>query len=120
MWLKKFEADTAPELRPSCLSLLRKVELQRAWRVGCGRGAVRRPLLVWIGLYSMQKLLASKKEVLPIIMITAPLSSQMYPVTVSITHQHSQRHITTSMIITMTTRGTILFITIITWYSQHH
>ncbi|KAB0402172.1 hypothetical protein E2I00_018609, partial [Balaenoptera physalus] len=95
VWLKKFEAGIAPELWPSCLSLLRKVELQRAWRVGCGRGAVRRPLPVWIGLYSMQKLLASKKEVLPIIMITAPLSSQIYPITVSITHQHPQRHITT-------------------------
>uniref|UniRef100_A0A8C0HWG5 Guanylate cyclase n=1 Tax=Balaenoptera musculus TaxID=9771 RepID=A0A8C0HWG5_BALMU len=29
VWLKKFEAGTAPELRPSCLSLLRKIELQR-------------------------------------------------------------------------------------------
>ncbi|XP_057605430.1 guanylate cyclase D-like [Hippopotamus amphibius kiboko] len=29
VWLKKFEADTAPELQPSCLSLLRKMrELQ--------------------------------------------------------------------------------------------
>ena len=29
VWLKKFEAGTAPELRPSCLSLLRKVGLPR-------------------------------------------------------------------------------------------
>lgn len=30
--LKTFEAGTAPELQPSCLRLLRKVGLQRAWR----------------------------------------------------------------------------------------
>lgn len=29
VWLKKFEAGTAPDLRPSSLSLLRKVGMQR-------------------------------------------------------------------------------------------
>lgn len=43
----------------------------------------------------MQKLLASKKEVLPVIMITAPLSSQIDTITVTIAHQHPQRHVTT-------------------------
>lgn len=41
---------------------------------GLRRGAVRRPLPIWIGPYSMQKLLASKKEGLTIIMITGLLS----------------------------------------------
>lgn len=34
VWLKKFEAGTALELRPDCLSLLRKVGLQRVRKVG--------------------------------------------------------------------------------------
>lgn len=54
VWLKKFEAETAPELRPSCLSLLRKVGLPR----GCETPPVG------IGPYSVGKRLASKKEVL--------------------------------------------------------
>lgn len=54
VWLKKFEAGTAPELRPSCLSLLRKVGLPR----GCETPPVG------IGPYSVGKRLASKKEVL--------------------------------------------------------
>lgn len=41
---------------------------------GLWRGAIRRPLQIWIGPYSMQKLLASKKEGLSITMIAGPLS----------------------------------------------
>lgn len=33
VWLKRLEAGTAPELRPSSLSLLRKVEPRRVWSV---------------------------------------------------------------------------------------
>lgn len=51
VWLKRFEGETAPELRPSCLRVLRKVG-QRAWRVGCGGVLSGDPY--WSGLVPTQ------------------------------------------------------------------
>ena len=56
VWLKRFEAGTAPELRPSCLSLLRKVRPRRGGDAGKGLP------LVWSGPRSTWKLLASERS----------------------------------------------------------
>lgn len=93
VWLKKFEAGTAPDLRPSCLSLLRKVGLQRArW------GAVRRSLL--IGLVPAQcGSFCLREEVISILMM-APHGEHLntaYPslsplhTSIPIPHRHPSR-----------------------------
>lgn len=52
VWLKRFEAGTTPELRPSCLNLLRKVGPWRLWRAAAERVLSGDPY--WYGMIPTQ------------------------------------------------------------------
>ena len=116
VWLKRFEGETAPELRPSCLRVLRKVG-QRAWRVGCGGCCQETPTgLDWSLLNaeapSLQKGTCYYHDPWPIVMTDTPHRCH-HPT------QHPPCHTPSPYDHLRDNQGTAISTTIITGYDQH-